>query len=128
MDSGLFITDHDTIVFNLKTSIKAAPKLNRTVFDYRRGNMDGLGSALAMIDFSNIIEQGQDINNCWEQWKITFLSVVRDYIPTKKIQGRNCPPWINGSIIHEIRKKEAVQRKLRSSPSDALLAKFKKNE
>ena len=34
MDSDLF-TDHDTIVFNLKTSIKAAPKLNRTVFDYR---------------------------------------------------------------------------------------------
>ena len=47
MDSGLF-TDHDTILFNLKTSIKAAPKLNRTVFDYRRGNMDGLRSALAM--------------------------------------------------------------------------------
>ena len=124
MDSGLF-TDHDTIVFNLKMSIKAAPKLNRTVFDYRRGNMDGLRSALAMIDFSNIIEPGQDINNCWEQWKNTFLSVVRDYIPTKKIQGRNSPPWINGSIIHEIRKKEAVRRKLRSSPSDALLAKFK---
>ena len=75
MDSGLF-TDHDTIVFNLKTSIKASPKLNRTVFDYRRGNMDGLRSALAMIDFSNIIEPGQDINNCWEQWKNTFLSVV----------------------------------------------------
>ena len=88
--------------------------------------MDGLRSALAMIDFSNIIESGQDINNCWEQWKNTFLSVVRDYIPTKEIHGRNSPPWINGSIIHEIRKKEAVRRKLRSSPSDALLAKFKK--
>jgi CRISPR/Cas system-associated exonuclease Cas4 (RecB family) len=50
---------------------------------------------------------------------------VRKYIPTNKIKGRNSPPWINGSIIHEIRKKEAVRRKLRSSPSDALLAKFK---
>ena len=29
--------------------------------------MDGLRSALAMIDFSNIIESGQDINDCWEQ-------------------------------------------------------------
>ena len=124
MDSGLF-TDHDTILFNLKTSIKAAPKLNRTVFDYRRGNMDGLRSALAMTDFSKIIDSGEDINNCWEQWKNTFLSVVRIYIPTKKIKGRNSPPWINGSIIHEIRKKEAVRRKLRSSPSDALRAKFK---
>jgi hypothetical protein len=51
--------------------------------------------------------------------------VVRNYIPTKKIKGRYSLPWINGSVIHEIRKKEAVRRKLRSSPSDALLAKFK---
>jgi hypothetical protein len=72
-----------------------------------------------------IIDSGEDINNCWEQWKNTFLSVVRNYIPTKKIKGRNSPPWINGSIIYEIRKKEAVRRKQRSSPSDALLAKFK---
>jgi hypothetical protein len=50
---------------------------------------------------------------------------VRNYIPTKKIKGRNSPPWVNGSIIHEIRKKEEVRRKLRSSPSDTLLAKFK---
>jgi hypothetical protein len=49
MDIGLF-TDHETILFNLKKPIKAAPKLNRTVFDYRRGNMDGLRSALAMIE------------------------------------------------------------------------------
>ena len=68
MNSGFF-TDHDLIFFNLKTSIKAAPKLKRTVFDYHRGNMDGLRSALAMIDFSNIIESGQDINDCWEQCK-----------------------------------------------------------
>jgi hypothetical protein len=124
MDSGLF-TDHDTILFNLKTSIKAAPKPNRTVFDYRRGNMDGLRSALALTDFSKIIDSGEDINNCWEQRKNTFLSVVRNHIPTKKIKGRNSPPWTNGSIIHEIRKKEAVRQKLRSSPSDALRAKPK---
>ena len=29
--------------------------------------MDGLRSALAMIDFTNIIDSGEDINDCWEQ-------------------------------------------------------------
>lgn len=124
IESGLF-TDHDTIVFNLKTSIKAAPKLNRTVFDYRRGNIDDLCSALKIVDFHKIIESGVDINDCWKQWKDTFLGVVTKYIPTKRIKGRYSPPWMNGNIIHEIRKKEAVRRKLKSSPSGALRAKFK---
>lgn len=124
IESGLF-TDHDTIVFNLKTSIKAATKLNRTVLDYRRGNMDGLRSALEMTDFSNIIESGDDVSKCWKQWKDTFLGVVKSYIPTKRIKGRNSPPWMNGNIIQEIREKEAVRRKLKSSPYDVLRAKFK---
>ena len=87
--------------------------------------MDGLRSAPALTDFSKIIDSGEDTNNCWEQWKNTFLSVARNYIPTKKIKGRNSPPWTNGSITHEIRKKEAVRRKPRPSPSDALRAKPK---
>ena len=29
-------TDHGTIVFQFKTSIKAAPRFDREVFDYRR--------------------------------------------------------------------------------------------
>ena len=46
---------------------------------------------------------------------------ITSHIPTKRIKSRNSPPWINGSSIHEIRKKEAVQRKLRTCPPDVLL-------
>ena len=54
-ESGL-ITDHSTIVFNLKTSVKAAPKLKRRVFDYKRGNFDELRAALEALDLCSVIE------------------------------------------------------------------------
>ena len=119
------ITDHSSIVFNLKTSVKPSPSLDRTIFDYRRGDFDGLRSALQSIDLCSIIQSEGDINLNWLQWKDTFLAAVTDFIPTKRIKGRNTPPWINGEIIHTIRKKETVRQKLKRSPTKSLNDKFK---
>ena len=119
------ITDHSSIVFNLKTSVKPSPSLDRTIFDYRRGDFDGLRSALQSIDLCSIIQSEGDINLNWLQWKDTFLAAVADFIPTKRIKGRNTPPWINGEIIHAIRKKETVRQKLKRSPTKSLNDKFK---
>ena len=104
--------------------LKAASTINRTVFDYRRADMDGLRTALDGANLSNCIES-DDINDCWMKWKANFLSVVKTYTPTKRIKGRNFPPWMNGNIMYEIRKKEAVRKKLKSSPSDSLNNRFK---
>ena len=49
-ESGL-ITHHSTI-FNLKTSVKTAPKLKRRVFDY----FDGLRATLEALELCTVIE------------------------------------------------------------------------
>ncbi|XP_068739481.1 uncharacterized protein [Montipora capricornis] len=118
-ESGLF-TDHGTIVFHLKISRKAAPPIARTVYDYCRGDFNGLRSAIGAIDLLT-----DDVNISWHQWKDAFLAAVRDYIPTKNIKGRNNPPWINGDIVHALRKKESARQKFLSSPTDSLRAKFR---
>ena len=122
-ESGLF-TDHGTIVFQLETSKKAAPKQGRTVHNYKKGDFDGLRSAIEAIDLSNAIHQ-DDVNTSWLEWKDTFLAAVKDYIPTKRIKGRNSPPWINGGIVHALKRKEAVRKKLKKSPTDALKNRFR---
>jgi hypothetical protein len=47
--------------------------------------MVGLCAALREIDLSTTI---LDINTDWKRWKDTFLSVVSEYIPKKKLKGR----------------------------------------
>ncbi len=124
-DSGLF-TDHAVIVFDLKTSCKAGARLNRTVLDFRRGDLNGLCAALQAFDFSTFIQADSDINLDWLYWKNSFLDhdTVKKFIPSKKIKGRNSPPWLNGEIIHAMRQKEAIRRKVKMSPTNALKAKF----
>ena len=46
------------------------------------------------------------------------MSAVSDFIPTKKIKGKNTPPWITSEIIHALRKKEDAPLKLKKSPTD----------
>ena len=122
-ESGLF-TDHGTIVFSVKTAKKAAPPLTRTVFDYRRADFEGLRAALEAIDLTSTIHKDV-VNTSWLEWKDTFLAAVQDFIPTKKNKGRNSPPWIDGEIIHALRKKDAIRQKIKKTPTDALRSKFK---
>ena len=93
--------------------------------DFRRGDFDGLRSALQAIDLSTIIQQDSDINEDWLLWKDTFLTIVNDFVPSRKIKGRNSSPWLNGKVIHASRQKEAVRRKLQKSPTVSLKTKFK---
>ena len=90
-------------MFNLKTSVKAAPKLKRTVFDYRKGNFDELRVTLDSLDLCDVIESEVDVEQGWLKWKELFLDAVHKNIPSRTIKNINSPPWINGEIIHAIK-------------------------
>ena len=66
----------------------------------------------------NLIQDGNDINLDWTYRKDALMNAVSDFIPTKKVTGKNTPPWITSQIIHAPRKKEAACSKLKKSPTD----------
>ena len=110
-ESDVF-TDHGTVSFEFHASTKATHKIKRTVYDYRNGDFDGLRGALEALNLCNLIQDSDDINLDWTYWKEAFMSAVSDFIPTKKIKGKNTPLWITSEIIHALRKKEAARSKL----------------
>ena len=94
--------------------------------DYAKGDLDGLRSSFQAANLSNAISSGDlDIDRDWHSWKDTFLEGVADCIPKKKLKGKNPVTWINGSLLTLIKKKEPMRKKLISSPSSYLNAKFK---
>ena len=90
-----FCTDHNVIIFQFNTFIKALPKTLRFVYNYAKGDFDALLSA---INLSSIIANN-DINTDWYQWKDTFLAAVSDYIQTKRLKGRNPIPKMSGAKL-----------------------------
>lgn len=50
---------------------------------------------------------------------------MADFIPKKKLKGTNPLPWINGSIINLINKKDLIRKKLKQRASSLLREKFR---
>lgn len=95
----------------------SSSKLNRHVYDYLKGDFQGLRSTLQCIDLSSIIESSTNVNEAGLQWKEMFVAAVRKFIPTREIKCKHSSPWITGNILHVIRKKESVRKKLHHSHS-----------
>ena len=50
---------------------------------------------------------------------------MADFIPKKKLKGTNPLPWINGSIINLIKKKDSIRKILKQRASSVLREKFR---
>ena len=108
--AGLF-TDHRTVFFELHTLVKALVKTHRSVYDYAKGDFDGLRNALRSLNLTSVVGEG-DLESCWQNWKDLFLAAVKDNIPTKRLRGRNPVPWLTGAVINLIKKKETQDTKI----------------
>jgi hypothetical protein len=75
LDKAGIFTDHRTVLFEFNTFIKAPTKTHRLIFDYAKGDFEGLRAALSAINLS-LFDYKPDINNMLrESRKIFFKSI-----------------------------------------------------
>lgn len=126
-EDGGILTDHAIILFDLLALVPRALKHKRFVYDYRNADFIGLRSYLQQTAvLSNTISEKENINDDWISWKSAFQAAVKQFVPSKKIRGRNSPPWISGEILHAIKKKARIRRQFIRSRTDHLKEKFKR--
>jgi hypothetical protein len=111
-------------LFEFSAFVKSSTRIHRIVYDYDKGDFDSLHNALRAVNLTSILGS-EDINTDWRNWKDVFLAAVSDYIPTKKLKGKNPLPWINGQILNIMKKKETVRQKLKKSSSSYLKEKYR---
>ena len=80
--------------------------------------------ALSAINLSSIVGHNY-IDDDWRCWKDLFLAVVKDFVQSKRLKGRNQVPWIDSNILNVIKKNNSVRQKLKSHPNAGLKNKFK---
>ena len=120
-------TDHNAIIFDLKTECIPLSRVTRTVFDYGRADFDGLRERLETLNLEQRISDDDDINNEWSNWKNTFLAPVNDFVPMKRVKDRKSLPWVNNTIPYLIKKKNTLRKRIKKSVSQSkhLINKFK---
>ena len=112
-DDHDFPTDHYIIEFSICTKFTRAKPMQRVIYDYNHADFPALRRALSEAPLD--IPLTDNIDDCWEQWKDKFLSVVTSFIPTHIVQDINSPPWIDGEVRHLICKKYTALRKYRKN-------------
>ena len=122
-DEHNFPTDHHTVEFNIRTKFTRAKPVRRVVFDYNKTDFFALrrtwSEAHLDMPFTN------NIDECWEQWKDAFLSVITNFVPTKLVKDNNSPPWIDGEVRHLIHKKYTALRQYRKNKTSARKVKLR---
>ena len=89
-----FPTDHYIIEFSIRTKFTRAKPVQRVIYDYNHADFPALRRALSEAPLD--IPLRDNIDDCWEQWKDKFLSVVTSFIPTNIVQDINSlPSWID---------------------------------
>ena len=110
--AGVF-TDHCVVLFDYNSFVNVSSHARKFVYDYANGNLEGLREALSAISLSSIVGHN-NIDDDWWCWKDLFLAAVKDFVPSKRLKGRNPVPWIDSNILNLIKKKNSVRQKLKS--------------
>ena len=98
LSQAVVFSDHCVIHYEFNACVEIPKtKSQRFVYNYKKGNFEGLRSSLSTIDLTLCIEH-DNINDDWKSWRNTFLGAVSKYVPCKKLEGRKQLPWINGTI------------------------------
>ncbi|CAB4010406.1 Hypothetical predicted protein [Paramuricea clavata] len=91
------------------------------------GDFAGLRTSLECLNLDSLITTDDNINHDWQQWKKAFLEAVSQHTPSVRVKGRNYVPWMNSTILHNIKKKNSLRLRIKKSPTptEYLLEKFK---
>ncbi|CAB4002465.1 Hypothetical predicted protein [Paramuricea clavata] len=119
-------TDHSGVVFNITRNFKTSYTSKRIVYNYKKGDFDGLRNALRLLNIKHIVfnDVGADINDDWHNWKTVFMNAVIDFIPVTHLQGKDVPPWFDSETLRLIRKKNSIRRRATKNFSSGLWTVF----
>ena len=118
VSSGVYplsISDHYLIYAVRKIGIpRSNPRFiqTRSFKHFSKGNFL---SDLKNAKWTNLNEIC-DVNEAWELWKNTFLSVLNKHAPCRSIRKRNKPaPWINSTIKKQMLLRDLTKKKAQKS-------------
>ena len=86
---------------------------SRKVWRYKFADFEGANTQLDSLDWEDILPG--DIDQAWEKWKRTFMSIMEEYIPQSTIPDKRNLPWLNIELTKSMRARNLAYRKAKRS-------------
>ena len=72
---------------------------------------------ITAVDWSLVLSG--DIDKAAEEWTKTFLNIMQECIPCRIVQKRRNLPWLTGSVVKYMKKRNKMFQKAKKSGKDA---------
>lgn len=84
------------------------------VFNFKKANFPGLYHSLYLTDWSFLYHLN-DINTACTQFYVKVNEILNKFVPKKRIKKPKYPVWFDYSIIRDLKEKEKLHTKYKSS-------------
>ena len=107
------ISDHSLVFACRKLSIGAVSKTHNTINyrTFKNFNRDHFRNDIASQNW-DVLDNFQDPNDMWREWKIKFFYVVNTHTPlrTKRVRSKRCP-WITSELNKRMHERDIMKLK-----------------
>ena len=110
---------HVSVYMEFEISYPRDKNFMRHVWDYDKGNYDGLNEAINGYQWNDFLSTNDDVDYKTNIWTDTFLSLCKNSIPNRDIKVRPRDlPWITNDCKHLIRIRNRLYKKFQRTRSE----------
>jgi len=107
--SPLSSSDHSCVLLSLlNRRVLPTKPCQRKVWLYQRADFDGANDTL--IDSPFEPSSSNSVDSVWDEWYQTYMRVMNDAIPTRRIKRINNLPYLTSHLQKLIRKKHCLYK------------------
>ena len=118
-------SDHFSITFNVKTSIRHQKPTKRKIYNFKRASWDALNHDLRHINWNAMLDCTEP-EIAWSHFKSTLFFYINKHIPVITIKSEYQPPWFDSQVYESYRFKLRAHKKFKCTKNDSDGIKFAK--
>ncbi|XP_072028522.1 uncharacterized protein [Amphiura filiformis] len=123
------VSDHDIVLFDLNLKPKRMSKPPRKIYNFKKAATQSIKEMLEANsrDFFLNEPMNKSVNENWTTFKNYVLNTTEKYVPHHFSKGKQSHPWIDHSIVKQMRKRDKLYSAAKKTKSKRLWASYKKS-
>ena len=111
------LSDHNMVVTDFETQLQTAKENKRTYYKFKKANWTNIENDLELLldDITNDYEKGKNVEDLWSKFKTVLNDTIARNIPTGTAKKRTRLPWIDNSLLRQLKKKKRLYRKAKQT-------------
>ena len=111
------ISDHDAILFEVDVTPKPATKPPSEVFQFHKGNYDGLRTRMASFadEYLGSCPGNRSVDENWARISDTIKTATDQFLPSKMTKAKRHLPWVSPEIKRMMNRRDRAHKRAKQT-------------